>query len=341
MFFIASKFNEFMINYCFIFLQIFFTLLMNSLNQSIVFHTKAITDLRFHPDGDVFFVSSKDAKASMINTNGDILGVFDKHEGSLSTLAPSDNILCTAGLDLQMILWDVLSGSVLDMIHPFAIVRGLWFEGNTVYFCTDYSMNKECYVGRYDTRTKGIEKLYNPEIATTRLIKYRDGVIFGNVNGDVKKVDLRTNSVVQETKIHMKKITNMRASACGSFFVTSSEDCGLKIVDCETLEKKKKYDCDEPVNSACILRTNDKILAVGGIDARSVTTTGGKSTFDTHVFDVVSENYVGSYVTHFGTINAVDVSPRNTHYISGGEDGTLCLVKFGDDFFSAPFTKFD
>lgn len=313
---------------------------MESKSRQIACHTKAITDIKFHQDGDVYFASSKDSKASMLNLEGDVLGIFDKHDGSLSTLFPKDNFLCTAGLDLQLLVWDVITGKLVNNTCSFSVVRGLFFD-DSIYFSTDHSMNKECYIGLYDIRSNNINNLCSSKFSTTRLFRYNDYLIFSTTNGRLCKLDLRTNNIIEEVIMHKSKITNIRPSFCKSFFVTSSTDCSVKIVDSEKLTEIKRFDCEEPINCACITRLNDKLFTVGGIDARDVTTTGGKTSFDTNVYDVVTTDKIGSYATHFGTINTIDVNPQSTHYVSGGEDGFICAVEFGDDFFSAPFTRFN
>lgn len=312
---------------------------MKSTTQSILFHERTITDLKFHPDGDVFFASSKDCNASMINLNGKILGSFEKHGGAISTLTVNGDNLLTAAMDLSFIMWDIFTGNVVNNISISSVVRGIDFT-DSIYFCTDHSMNRECFIGQYDPRTNATNKLCSSNSSTTSLFKHKDYLIFSTVDGSIHKLDLRTNNLIQKANIHKEKITTLSPSACRSFFVSCSGDCSVKIIDSEKFTQMKKFDCDEPINAACITRTNDKLFAVGGIAARDVTTTRGNGLFDTNVFDVVTGDKVGTYMTHFGTINAIDVHPQSTHYVSGGEDGSVCIVRLGDDFYSAPFTNF-
>jgi translation initiation factor 3 subunit I len=313
---------------------------MQSTKQSIIFHKRPITDLQFHPDGDVFFAASKDSSASMIDLNGKILGSFDKHDGSISTLASYQNNLLTGCLDLSVILWDILNGAVVNKIDTQAVVRGIDFTED-IFFCADNSMNKDPYIGRYDRKSGKIIKLISGITSPTKLFRYEDSVIFSNIEGSVYKLDLKTNNIVQEAKIHQAKVTSIKPSACKSFFVSCSSDSTVKILDSETFALKKSFECEEPINCANIFPTNDKVVAVGGINARDVTTTKGKSSFDTNFFDIVTQQKIGYFTTHFGTINAVDVHPRSTHICSGGEDGSICLIKLGLDFFNAPFTNFN
>lgn len=313
---------------------------MESVKQSILFHERPITDVKFHKDGDVFFASSKDASASMMSLEGKVLGSFDNHEGAILAISSQDNHLVTAGLDLKLIRWDILTGRLVSSVPTDSVIRGLHFT-DQVYFCTDNSMNKESFIGMYDPRTNKTSSIYLLNDPSTKIFKYDDCLIVSTVDGTLCKLDLRTNRMVQDVKAHQAKITNMRPSACFSFFITSSSDSSAKIIDSDLLTTKKKFDAEEPINCACIFGTNDKVVCVGGINARDVTTTKGKGSFDTNFFDIVTQQKIGSYTTHFGTINSVDVHPQCTHYISGGEDGSICLVRLGNDFFTAPFTDFN
>lgn len=308
--------------------------------QSIYIHTKPITDLKFHNDGDVFFACSKDATASIVNLKGKVLGTFLKHSGAISTLESNNNNLITAGLDLNIINWDVITGNPISSVSSESFVRGLDYS-DQIYFCTDDSMNKDSFVGFYDTRTDNIVKMFNSNDPLSNLFKYQNFIIMSSFNGNIYKLDLRNNQIVQDLNIHHGKIAGLKTSSCKSFFITASEDSTSKIIDSETFLTKKIFESEDPVNSSCIFNTNDKVICAGGINARDVTTTKGKGTFETNFYDIVTQDKIGSFHTHFGTINSLDVHPLGTHYISGGEDALICLVELGCDFHNANFTKFD
>lgn len=311
---------------------------MQSTKQSIFFHERPIVDLKFHRDGDVFFAASKDCSATMMNLEGRILGSFDGHSGAISTIDSFRNSFLTAGTDLLLIKWDVFTGMIEDTIHCESVVRGTDF-GEQIYFCTDNSMNREAIIGMVDPKASTVHKVISLSEPSSKMFKIDDKIIFAMANGKVGKLDLRNQKIIQEAKVHQSKITDMKPSACRSFFATSSMDSSAKIIDVETFAVKKRFDSEEPINSVSIFNTNDIVVCVGGINARDVTITRGKSSFDTNFFDIVTQQKIGYFTTHFGTINAVDVHPQSTHYISGGEDSSVCLVKLSADFKEAPFTK--
>lgn len=52
-------------------------------------HERPITHLKYSPDGDVFFSASKDSTPTMWRAkDGERLGVFYGHNGSVSALIP-------------------------------------------------------------------------------------------------------------------------------------------------------------------------------------------------------------------------------------------------------------
>ncbi|KAI5149445.1 translation initiation factor 3 subunit I [Enteropsectra breve] len=312
---------------------------MDSTLQKIIFSSRSITEIKFHRDGDVFFCASKDYSALMISTEGQVLGSFEGHKGALMALASENQKLLTGGLDLSLIAWDILRGEKLSEVNVNAAIRGIDHQ-DEFYFCTDFSMNKEAFIGRYDERSSGFQKLVPAGFDTTKLFKNGNYVIVAGDEGEIAKIDIRKNEVVEQIKAHYGKIADIRPSACRSFFSTASSDSTFKIIDSDSLVEKRRFESDEPVNCTAIFNTNDVVVAVGGIQARDVTTTRGNSLFETNFYDIVTHRKVGSYKTHFGTINTVDVHPAGTCYASAGEDGAISLVQIGDDFRAAPFTKF-
>ncbi|KAG0439034.1 Eukaryotic translation initiation factor 3 subunit I [Dictyocoela muelleri] len=181
--------------------------------------------------------------------------------------------------------------------------------------------------------------IINNDISTKDINKINDtSIIFSDVLGFINILDLRNLKIIEKKKIHDSKITELKKSKCNSFLISSSSDMTTKIIDYD-LSVKKTFISNDPVNSSALTAKNDKLLNAGGIPARDVTTTKSNLQFDVNFYDVVTEKYIGSYSTHFGTINSVDIFGDDV-YVSGGEDGIVCMVKVGEDFKNAPFTKF-
>lgn len=313
---------------------------MESTKQPVHFHERPITDLRFHKDGDVFFTASKDCSVAVVNLHGKVLGSFEMHDGAISAIGTRENSLLTAGADLVLATWDIVTGKLVHSTGSESVVRGIDF-GEQIYFCTDDSMNKEAFIGMLDPRSREVHKLEGLGDPATKIFVSGDYAVISTATGKICKFDLKSRKLVAEEKIHQGKVTDMKPSACRSFFATASNDSSARIVDVKTFAIKKQFDSEDPINSVAIFNTNDVLVCAGGVNARDVTTTHGKGSFDTNFFDIVTQEKVGYYATHFGTINAVDVHPQGKCYISGGEDSSVWLVTLGDDFRKAPFTKLE
>lgn len=310
-------------------------------------HERPITEAKFNTDGDMIFTAGKDSVATLLRSDGSVVGEYKRHEGSIFSLAvdTGSKLVVTGSADQSVILWDVPTGAVRTQVDVNSVVKALDFfkDGRQCLVCSDDSMGKTPFVGIFDLRTDAVQKIFNPGSTPTKVLLDASEValVYSDTNGSVNSIDLRSAGLVKSSKVHTSKINNIKASRCRSFFITASTDSQSKIVDFADLSIQKTFVCEEPVNCAVVFNTNDKAICVGGINARDVTTTKGKSSFDANFFDVVTAEKIGSYSTHFGTINVVDVHPGGKLYCSGGEEGTLSILAFGQDFFEANFTKFN
>ncbi|ORD94517.1 EIF3I [Enterospora canceri] len=309
-----------------------------STHNLITLNQKPIREIKYNSDGDFIFGCSQDAITTMTNRNGQVIGTFERDGGAVNTLLPLECTLITASSDTKLVSWDILTGKMLSELETDSIVRAIDGSESALYIASDNSMGIQGYIGRVDLRTNKIERLFMPTVSSTKGFIKDDCFICGNEIGEVHKYGTMSQET-STTKPHHLKITSLNPSACKSFFVTSSLDSTIKIVDSGSLETKKKFKAEEPVNSAAIFPTNDIVISGGGINARDVTTTKGKSTFDTCFYDIVTTHRVGFYNAHIGPINSVAVAPDGKQVATGGEDGRIALVQMGDDFRSGGFTS--
>ncbi|KAF9764803.1 Eukaryotic translation initiation factor 3 subunit I [Nosema granulosis] len=307
-------------------------------------HERPITTLKFNTDGDLLFTASKDSRATVIRPDGTPLGSYAGHEGSIFTLSvsPDSQHLYTGSADQTIIDWDLETGIALTHIDTGSVVKACdSYSEHLLVAVSDDSMGMKREIFLYDNRTKEVQRIFSPSFNATGIFADYSSSTFmlSDVEGSVHKFDSRSSTLVASSKLHTDKISEIQPSACRTFFLTSSIDAQAKIVDCEDLTPKRIFVCEEPVNSSAIFPTNDKVVCVGGVDARDVTTTKGKSTVDTSFFDIVTSERVGYFSTHYGTINTVDIHPLCTMYCSAGEEGIVNIVTFGEDFYASKFTK--
>lgn len=306
-----------------------------STQTNIIIHDRPITDIRFNRDGDLLFAASKDKTVSVSRLPNTMMGTYEGHEGAIICLdlSPDSTRLVTGGADKAIILWDVETGIALEKYMCNSMIRSVHLS-DTIYFTCDDTFNQKPIFGNVkDIRNAKVL----PYVPTDSVMKYNQiELVIGDIDGRLHLMDLRSDQT-RVVKMHSDKINRLRNSFCQSFFATASTDYQSKIVD-YNLEVVKTFVTENPVNGASIFRSNDKIICGGGLTARDVTTTRSSNAFEVNFFDIATTQLVGSYSTHFGTINCVDVNPNNKMYCSGGEDGIVCLIEMGDEFWDAPFT---
>ena len=299
---------------------------------------KPIKQVKYNKDGDLVFGCGLDSIITMINTNGHVVGSFQKEGGAVNAIQPLDFSLFSASADTSLNHWDIERGDCIKTIQIESMIKSIDESKGSIYFLSDNSMNMQGVVGRFDPRTGEVEKLYLPKIPNTKGFVVDDKYIIGNEKGEIISFCLKTNKELKKKDEHLSKVTSINPNLSKHFFITSSLDCTMKIIDIETLEVKRKFKSEEPINCASIFPTNDIVISGGGINARDVTITKGKSTFDTSFYDIATKQKIGFYNTHIGPVNSAAVSPFGTQIATGGEDGRIALVNLGSDFYKAPFT---
>ncbi|KAM0688072.1 Eukaryotic translation initiation factor 3 subunit I [Conglomerata obtusa] len=308
---------------------------------NLTLHDRPITDLQFNKDGDLLFAASKDASISLYRLKDTIIGTYSAHKGAINSISINDNTtkMASGAADKYLILWDI-NGDPIYEKECESMVKSVYLYEDKLLYCTDDSFSKQPKIGIIDDRSgkKEYEQIMNFNLTKAVIDYKRENIVVGDCDGGVSKIDLRNNKTTR-TVFHSAKINSVKNSACGSFFVTGSSDAQVKIINYE-LEEIRCFVTEDPVNSAVIMRSNTKLVSAGGINARDVTLTRSKTNFSVNFFDVGTKNLVGGFSTHYGTINCVDVHPNEEMYCSGGEEGIICIVEMGQDFYDAPFTNY-
>ncbi|KCZ79381.1 hypothetical protein H312_03235 [Anncaliia algerae PRA339] len=309
-------------------------------------HSKPIVDLQFNKDGDLLFTASKSFEVFLCNIKGEVLNIYENHNGAITNLSVSKDsrMLAVSSADQSYTIYDVENKDIIFKETVSAIPKHVFFSylNNELVVTCDDSYNQKPKILIPDLKSKEISFEYFTEFSPTSSILEISGVnlVFSDIKGNISMIDRRNNELISKKEVHSTKINKLRPSFCNTFFITASNDTYSKIVDFD-LNVKKTFAYDEPLNDACIFSTNDKVICAGGISARDAALFRGKKVFEVSFYDIVTENLVGTYSTHFGTINSVDVHPSSGIFCSGGEDANIFLMKFGEDFLTAPFTELD
>lgn len=316
-------------------------------------HLNPITWIKYNREGDLLFVSSKDSLVTVWRTSdGQLLGSY-KHSGAVTCLdvnAQSTRLMASSA-DHKCVLWDVQSGKQITEYVLETPVRCVQFaEGDKKFLCvTDSSYQKTPTIHIFNLPKEAMEgndfpdkaKKHIPALKITQVEKItvamwgplNKTIVCGCVDGTVRLYDAESGACLGSTKEHRAPVTKISLSKNKLLLITASQDNTAKLMHSTSLEVIKTYKSTEPVNTAVISPNKYHVILAGGVDAREVTTTLGKSTyFDSRFFHMVFEEEVGRIRGHFGPIHILAYSPDGRGFASGGEDGYVRLHTFDKSY---------
>merc|ERR1719273_221403 len=207
-------------------------------------------------------------------------------------------------------------------------------------------MNQPCVIYVEDVRVlnqeKPIMKLSippnGPKVTSLIWNSLDDVLVTGHFNGDICQWDVKEGARRGISSLHQKAITDLQPSEDRTMFISASKDSTAKLWDMDTLQDKKTYKTERPVNSASISPNKDHVVLGGGQEAMDVTTTNTKiGKFDARFFHLVFEEEFAKVKGHFGPINSLRFHPDGKSYASGGEDGYVRINYFDNDYYAFKF----
>jgi len=315
-------------------------------------HERSITKIKYNREGDLLFSSAKDNQPNVwFSMNGERLGSFVGHNGAVWTLDVNweSSHLLTGSADNTARIWDCETGTQLHELTTRSAVRscGYSFSGNLINFTTDQAMGYPSEMFIYDIRDPSQIANNDPMLVlpmgTSKALQsiwsgYDDVIVTGHDNGDLIQWDIKSGDMSRKKTPHSKTINDLQLSRDGSMLITASRDHTSKLFDARTLELKKTYKADRPVNSAAISPLKPHVVLGGGQEAMDVTTTSTRiGKFDAKFYHLIFEEEFGRIKGHFGPINSCEFHPDGKGYSSGGEDGYIRLHVFDPQYFAFDF----
>jgi translation initiation factor 3 subunit I len=317
-------------------------------------HERSITCVKYNYDGDLLFTASKDHVPSVWRDNGERLGTFNGHKGTIWDIDCDrfTHRLLTASADATTKMWSCETGECIKTFSHRGPVRGVaWAEGSNMFATiSDPFVDHNAQISVYDVPedespdsyadTPRLEidlpkDIHNKRVNPTNIVwlALNETLFVTFDNGAIRLYDPVTGDEIDEFFAHGKKINRVSFNKDKTLFITASADFTAKLYDAVDMKHLKTYKTDRPVNDAVISETKDHILLGGGQEAMSVTTTAGKvGKFETRFFHLVYEEEFGTVKGHFGPINALAINPNGLSYASGAEDGYVRLHFFDKSY---------
>ena len=284
--------------------------------------------VKYNLDGDLLFSCSKDDTPTVWKTsNGERLGTYDGHQGTVWSLDVSRDStrLITGGGDQTVKLWAVETGELLASFAQSGPVKFVeWAEGDQSFLviCDPFS-NTPAAVRIY-TRTgpgddasswtyvewKTLGTASGKKLTRGTWTALNESIITGDDVGVLRVHDPMTGEVKREIKEHSKKINSLQWNYEKTLLITGSADCTSKLFDVNTFRCLRTFETEVPVNAAAISPIKEHVFVAGGQEAMSVTTTSSRvGKFETKLFHMVFGDEFGSVRGHFGPVNTLALHP--------------------------------
>jgi translation initiation factor 3 subunit I len=154
-------------------------------------------------------------------------------------------------------------------------------------------------------------------------------VVSAHGDGAIRLWDVETGVETRVARDHAGAVHGMQLSGDRTMVLSASADRTARLFDARTLKPIRTYRADRPLRAAALSPSMAYVIAGGGQDADSVTTTGARSgRFETLVFECVLQEQRAALNGHFGPINALAFQPDGAAFASGSEDGYVRLTPF-------------
>lgn len=317
-------------------------------------HERSLTQVKYNREGDLIFSAAKDKEASVwFSFNGERLGTFIGHEGTIWSLDVSSNseLLITGSADMSVKLWEVSNGKNVFTWSFDSPVRRVEFNSanNKFLAVTDAVMGSVGSIEVFEVNTD-LASIGQQAVEPVLSIPNQDGaagkatvagfsycgkyIISGHANGRINKYDGETGELLESEQVHDGLVTDLQFSQDRTYFITASKDKVSHILEVDGFKVIKTYETDAPLNTASITPVKNFVILGGGQEARDVTTTSSKEgKFEARFFHKIFQDEIGRVKGHFGPLNCIAVHPKGTGYASGGEDGYVRVHNFDKSYF--------
>jgi len=317
-------------------------------------HTRPLTMVKYNREGDLLFTCAKDHTPSVwYADNGERIGTYEGHNGTVWCIDVNfdSTRLLTGGADNMCKLWNVETGVCLHTWKHTAPVRDVRFSMGDKRFLSvlDNIMGNVATIFVWELDLSDIAN--TPDCPTHTMLGHTNKVhraLWGPINRSIFSASDDTTIRVWSPEtgeqkgivegVHTKRISDMQFSWDMTLIVTSCADHWVRLFEASTLTLLKAFNTERNINSAVVspLASCPYLIAAGGQDAMSVTTTASKQgNFHASFYDHVFDDELGRVDGHFGPVNTLAIAPHGRAYTSGGEEGYVRIHHLPQDYFDA------
>lgn len=330
-------------------------------------HERAITTVTFNHDGDLLFSCSKDKRITVWSaTDGERLGTYDGHGGAVRSacVTRDSRWVFTCGEEGNVMGWDVETGAPLQKDEAgrpapaFQFPGGLpamaMSEGDHMLAVAQNSLGQRVstaiFVLQIDRETATLTeslKIDDPECNRMKVhaiawLPLNCGILVAYDSALLRLYHPETGAVVGSWRDHAKYVTSITFNASKTMMLTTAKDKTAKLWEVRpdvdeprntVLRVKKTYKSDVPLNAGAISPWKRHVFVGGGEEARDAAKSGQSMVkFSMRIFHTVFGGEIGRVKGHFGTMNALAISPDGRCYASGAEDGYVRLHHLDDSY---------
>jgi len=305
-------------------------------------HTRSITSISFIKDSLIITTSKENTPMLWDYKLNKRLAIMEGHIGAvLCSTSNNNDLIVTGSADQSICIWNI-EGKLLNKIEHEARIRDMYMSvDNKLVVTTDNMFGETPSILVYQISDDGLtytmetRKEINVKINKVILSKDNKYIYFCTEDGHVCILNLNDNTTVSKI-IHLNaSCKTLKLDPNEKMLLTGSNDKTSKLLSIKDLSIISVYTSSCPINDVISVDSNVKehVVVAGGIDAANVTTSNdGK--FDITFYSKTLEDRLGSFTTHFGPINCLDITKDSKSFASGGEDGFVYIYTFDDKYIS-------
>uniref|UniRef100_A0A0D6R802 Uncharacterized protein n=1 Tax=Araucaria cunninghamii TaxID=56994 RepID=A0A0D6R802_ARACU len=199
-------------------------------------HQGAIYTMKFNPTGNVIASGSHDKDIFLWNVHGDCKNfmVLKGHKNAILDLhwTTDGSQIISASPDKTLRAWDAETGmQVKKMAEHSSFVNSCCPSRRGPPLVVSGSDDGTAKL--WDLRHRGAIQTFPDRFQTTAVgfSDSADKIYTGGIDNEIKVWDLRRNEVTMRLQGHTDTITGMQLSPDGSYLLTNSMDCSLRIWD--------------------------------------------------------------------------------------------------------------